>query len=121
LARLEDSADEWLSAFAAAELGKGNGGGEDEPPPLRLHYPLHYALRTWADYHRHGLMPRPGGYDAQDTAWSVDMDVITKRYNWHVRQLSDEDSDGEQDMETDAFTGAIAGIQQTDWRDVLGE
>jgi hypothetical protein len=88
---------------------------------LRLYYPLNYALHTWADYHRHGLMPRPGGYDAQDVAWVADMQTITRRYNWHVRQLMDEDEDGEREMDEDAFTGAIAGIQRTEWHDVLGE
>jgi hypothetical protein len=69
-------------------------------------------------------MPRPGGYDAQDVAWVADMQTITRRYNWHVRQLmdDDEDNDGsEQDMDTNAFAGAIAGIQRTEWHDVLGE
>lgn len=64
-------------------------------------------------------MPRPGGYDAQDAAWSADMDAITRRYNWHVRQLADRG--GAQDMDEDAFTGAIAGIGQTEWRGLIGE
>jgi hypothetical protein len=121
LTRLEEQADDWLGSYAASELGKGNGGGEDEAPPLRLYYPLNYALHTWADYHRHGLMPRPGGYDAQDVAWVADMQTITRRYNWHVRQLMDDDEDGDREMDEDAFTGAIAGIQRTEWHDVLGE
>jgi hypothetical protein len=111
-----------LGSYAASELGKGGGDDDDdEPPPLRLYYPLNYALHTWADYHRHGLMPRPGGYDAQDVAWVADMQTITRRYNWHVRQLMDDDEDGEREMDEDAFTGAIAGIQRTEWHDVLGE
>ena len=86
-----------------------------------MNYPLNYALHTWADYHRHGLMPRPGGYDAQDPAWTADMNTITRRYNWHVRQLMDEDSSKERDLDVAEYVGAIAGVQQTDWRDVLGE
>jgi hypothetical protein len=83
---------------------------------------LHYALRTWADYHQHGLMPRPGGYDAQDVAWAADMQALTSRYNWHVRQLLNEDEPGaERDLDVDEYVGAIAGVSQTDWRDVLGE
>lgn len=87
-----------------------------------MNYPLHYALHTWADYHRHGLMPRPGGYDAQDVAWVADMQAITRRYNWHVRRLLDEDKQGEErDLDVAEYIGAIAGVSQTDWRDVLGE
>lgn len=102
-------------------MGKGTDGGDEEPPPLRLYHPLAYVLRTWADYHRHGLMPRPGGYHAQDVAWSADMDAITRRYNWHMRQLQDEKDSGEREMDVGAFVGAIAGVGQTDWRDVIGE
>ena len=101
-------------------MGKADSGGDDEPPPLRLHDPRHYALRTWADYHRHGLMPRPGGFDAQDTAWSADMDAIMRRYNWHVRQLMDK-PEGERDLDVADYVGAIAGIERRDWREVLGE
>lgn len=119
LARLEEQADSWLSSYAAAETGKAKDGGEDEPPPLRLHYPLNYALHTWADYHRHGLMPRPGGFDAQDVAWVADMQAITTRFNWHVRQLMDDSA--ERDLDVGEYVGAIAGVERRDWRDVLGE
>ena len=67
-------------------------------------------------------MPRPGGYDAQDAAWSADMDTITSRYNWHVSQLQDKDGDEqERDLDVGAFIGAVSGIGHTDWRDVVGE
>ena len=113
-----------MESYAASEMGKAKDGGDDEPPPFRLHYPLHYALRTWADYHRHGLMPRPGGYDAQDPAWSADMDTITRRYNWHARQLLNEHDDeraAERDLDVDAYIGAVAHVERRDWRDLLGE
>jgi hypothetical protein len=101
-------------------MGKSKGGGDDEPPPLRLNYPLNYALHTWADYHRHGLMPTPGGYNEQDPAWVADMQAITRRYNWHVRQLLDQDEDGGglRDADVDDF---IVGVGQTEWRGLIGE
>lgn len=114
------AADEWLTEYAAGEMGKIKDGGEDEPPPFRLNYPLNYALHTWADYHRHGLMPRPGGYNEQDPAWVADMQAVTRRYNWHVRQLRDEDG-GETDLDVDEYIGAISKVERRNWQDVIGE
>ena len=94
MARLEEDADDWLADYAAGEMGKATDGGDDEPPPLRLSYPLGYILHAWADYIRHGTYPKPGGFDAQDVALVADFSALTKRYNWHIRRLMDEDSDG---------------------------
>lgn len=107
--------------YAAAEMGKGGSEGEDEPPSLRLNYPLHYILHAWSDYHQHGHWPRPGGFDAQDVALVADFQTITRRFNWHVRQLRDDEDGGERDMDTNAFAGVIAGVGRTDWSVFGGE
>lgn len=113
---MQDAADEWLEAYALSELGKG-GKDEDDPPPLRLNYPLAYALATWADYRR-GLLPRAGGLDAQDAAWYADMQTLTRRYSWHVARLTDEHR--ERDLDVDDF-GAVAGIERASWTGLIGE
>lgn len=102
-------------------MGKAkDGGGSDEPPPLRLWYPLNYALQTWADWTKHGLLPKPGGYDAQDAAWTADMQTITRRYNWHMRQLTAEDGGGDtlRDMDDDDL---IPHAGRVDWHGLIGE
>mgnify|MGYP003423653602 FL=1 len=96
-------------------MGKKQEGGDEQPPPFRLNYPLHYVLHAWADYHQHGRWPRPGGFDAQDVALVADFQTITRRFNWHIRQLADQDGGGEHDMSIDAFAGVIGNIQQSDW------
>lgn len=102
-------------------MGKAKDGGDDTPPPFRLNYPLTYALHAWADYMRHGHWPRPGGFDAQDVALVEDFQTITRRYNWHVRQLRDEGDEDGRDLDVDGYIGVISGIERRDWRDVLGE
>jgi hypothetical protein len=113
---LEAAADDWLSEYAAGELGKAKDGGDDEPPPLRLNYPLNYALSTWADYHRHGLMPRPGGYDAQDVAWTADMNALMRRYNWHARRLMKADDSNREAAEFSDDFEAIMQIDRVEWK-----
>lgn len=120
IARLEESVTDWLHDYAASELGKG-GGDDDDLPPLRLNYPKHYVLHAWSDYIRHGIYPKPGGYDAQDTALIADFNVLTAHYNRIARELQDDDSGGERDMDTGEFAGVIGGIQQTEWRGLIGE
>lgn len=101
-------------------MGKGGEKENDEPPPLRLYFPRNYALATWNDWHRHGIYPRPGGYDAQDPALIADFRAITQRFNWHIRQLMDDDSEsGElRDMPVEDL---ITGVSRTNWQGLIGE
>lgn len=84
---------------------------------MLLNYPLSYALATWADYRR-GLLPRAGGLDDQDVGWYADMQAITRRYNWHIARLSDDER--ERDLDASDF-GAVAGIARTEWTGLIGE
>ena len=84
---------------------------------MLLNYPLSYALATWADYRR-GLLPRAGGLDDQDVGWYADMQAITRRYNWHMARLTDDERDKELSIED---FGAIAGVARTEWTGLIGE
>ena len=97
-------------------MGKGGEKENDEPPPLRLYFPRNYALATWNDWHRHGIYPRPGGYDAQDPALIADFRAITQRFNWHIRQLMDDDSNREAAEFSDDFE-AIMQIDRVEWKE----
>ena len=118
IARLEETVDDWLRDYAASELGKGGDRDHDEPPPLRLNYPIDYVLHAWADYKTHGHWPRPGGFDAQDTALVEDFAMLTRHYNKWVHELADQDGGGLHDMDVDDL---IVGVDRVDWTGLIGE
>ncbi len=120
---MEETVTNWLHDYAASELGKG-GGEDDDLPPLRLNYPTHYVLHAWADYIRHGIYPKPGGYDAQDVALIRDFSLLTRYYNRIARDMAgndEQDADNLRELDVGQFVGAIAGVERRDWMDTLGE
>ena len=72
-------------------------------------------------------MPRPGGYDAQDPAWTADMNAITRRYNWHARRIMDDTrrEDGQPTrpdrLRDVAIEDLFAGAESQSWGSFMRE